>query len=160
MEYKEYLTTWAVETLSVPNELLNSLPICPFAKSAMLDGYIDIVKVDDYVLEIKETLSNWNDKFQAVIFVCADDVDAGEFVESVKRLNSEFMPRDLVLLEDHKDIKENFHGIPFNNGRYNIVIAQRLHKINEASRSLDRKGYYINWSDEMYDDVVRWRFTG
>lgn len=159
MEYKEYLTKWAVEVLSVPNELLNSLPICPFAKKAMIDGSIDIVKVNDYVTEIRNSLSNWNDKYQAVIFVCDDDVLPDEFVESVKKLNLEFMPNDLVLLEDHKDIQENFHGIAFNNGRFNIVIAQRLHKINEASESLNKNGYYINWSEEMYNDVVRWRFT-
>lgn len=159
MEYKEYLTTWAVETLSVPNELLNSLPICPFAKQAMLDGSIDVVKVEDYVNDIAERMSNWSDEYQAVIFVCNDDIDPKEFVETVKQLNLTFMPSDLVLLEDHKDVEENFHGVAFNNGKYNIVIAQRLHKVNEASRILERKGYYINWTSEMYDDVVSWRFT-
>jgi hypothetical protein len=158
MEYKQYLTKWAVEVLSVPNELLNSLPICPFAKSAMLEGMIDIVRVDNYVEEITNRMKNWDDKYQAVIFVCDDNLHPQEFLDSVKKLNQEFMSNDLVLLEDHKDIDENFHGIPFNNGRYNIVIAQRLHKINEASRSLERKGYYINWTEEMYNDVVRWRF--
>ena len=69
-----------------------------------------------------------------------------------------YLDENLVLLEDHTKIDEPFHGIKFNNGKYNIVIAQRLKSINEASTHLARKGYYINWSDDMYNDVVRWRF--
>jgi len=100
----------------------------------------------------------WNDSDHAVLFVCDDDIDPIKFVKDIKQLNKQFLPQDLVLLEDHVSIEEPFHGIKFNNGKYNIVIAQRLHSINEASRSLARDGYYINWSDALYDDVVRWRF--
>jgi len=106
MEYKEYLTKWAEEVLSVPHELLNSLPVCPFAKAAILKNEVTFIRTSDYNTDIPEKLALWND----------------------------------------------------NNGKYNIVIAQRLHSINEASRSLARDGYYINWSDALYDDVVRWRF--
>jgi len=79
-------------------------------------------------------------------------------MEYEEYLTKWFLPQDLVLLEDHVSIEESFHGIKFNNGKYNIVIVQRLHSINEASRSLERGGYYINWNDDMYNDVVRWRF--
>jgi hypothetical protein len=92
------------------------------------------------------------------LFVCDDDIDPAEFVDNIADLNKKFLPHDLVLLEDHVKIEEPFHGINFNNGKYNIVIVQRLHIINDASRQLERNGYYVNWSDDMYDDVVRWRF--
>jgi len=157
-EYKEYLTKWVEEVLSVPHELLNSLPVCPFAKSAILNNQVKFIRTSDYNTDISEKLSLWNDSDHAVVFVCDDDIDPIKFAEDVKQLNKQFLPQDLVLLEDHVSIEEPFHGIKFNNGKYNIVIAQRLHSINEASRSLARSGYYINWSDALYDDVVRWRF--
>lgn len=157
-EYKEYLTKWVEDVLSVPHDLLNSLPICPFARKAILDNRVNFVRTSDYNKDIESLLQSWDDSTHALIFVCDEDIDAVQFAEDVKELNKKFLPKDLVLLEDHVDIEEPFHGIKFNNGKYNIVIAQRLHSINEASRSLERSGYYINWSDELYNDVVRWRF--
>jgi hypothetical protein len=157
-EYKEYLTKWVEEVLSVPHELLNSLPICPFARTAILDNHVNFIRTNNYITDITKTLDTWNDQQHALVFVCDDDIDPAKFTEDVKQLNMKFLPQDFVLLEDHVSIEEPFHGIKFNNGKYNIIIVQRLHSINEASRSLARSGYYINWSDALYDDVVRWRF--
>ena len=157
-EYEKYLRTWIEEVLSVPNDLLNSLPICPFAKQAILKNQVKFIRTYDYVTDIDNTLQSWNDNIHALVFVCNDDIDPGQFVNDIQQLNKKFLLKDLVLLEDHTLIEEPFHGIKFNNGKYNIVIVQRLHSINEASRSLERSGYYINWSDSLYDDVVRWRF--
>lgn len=158
MEYKEYLTKWIDEVLSVPSDLLNSLPICPFARRAILDNQIKFIRTSNYMDDIPVLLQQWDEAVHAVVFVCDDDVDADQYVSDVADLNAEFLSQNLVLLEDHVNIEEAFHGIKFNNGRYNIIIAQKLHSINEASRALERKGYYINWSDDMYNDVVRWRF--
>ena len=157
-EYEQYLRTWIEDFLAVPNELLNSLPVCPFARQAMLNNQIQFKRTSDYVKDITESLTQWNDDIHALIFVCDDDCDPDKFAEDVKTLNKRFMLDDLVLLEDHTKIAEPFHGISFNNGRYNVIIAQRLQRLNDASRSLCRQGYYVNWSDELYDDVVRWRF--
>ena len=157
-EYKEYLTKWVEEVLSVPNELLNSLPICPFARRAILDNQVKFIRTSDYVNDITTELSKWDDSVHAMLFVCDDDVDPAQFVSDVAVLNTKFLSQDLVLLEDHVRVTESFHGITFNNGKYNIVIVQRLHSINDASRSLERSGYYNNWSEELYNDVVRWRF--
>ncbi len=157
-EYEKFLTKWVEEVLSVPHDLLNSLPICPFAKKAILDNQVKFIRTSNYIEDISNNLDNWDDNNHAVLFVCDDDVDPAEFVSNIKKLNLKYLEQNLVLLEDHTKIEEPFHGIKFNNGKYNIVIVQRLHSINEASRQLARKGYYINWSDDLYDDVVRWRF--
>ncbi len=157
-EYEEYLTKWVEEVLSVPHDLLNSLPICPFARQAILKNQVKFIRTSNYVDDIGTALKSWNEDIHALLFVCDDDVDPDKFANDVKQLNKQFLPKDFVLLEDHKQIEEPFHGIKFNNGKYNIIIVQRLHSINEASRSLERSGYYINWSDALYDDVVRWRF--
>lgn len=157
-EYEDYLKTWVEEVLSVPNDLLNSFPICPFARSAILNNQVKFIRTHNYVTDIDTVLQSWDDSVHALLFVCDDDIDPDKFADDVKQLNKKFLLQDLVLLEDHVKIEEPFHGIKFNNGKYNIVIVQRLNSINEASRSLERSGYYINWSDALYDDVVRWRF--
>lgn len=157
-EYETYLKNWIEEVLSVPNDLLNSLPICPFARKAILENKVKFIRTQNYVLDISTLLQSWDDSVHALVFVCNDDVDPDQFADDIKNLNKKFLVDNLVLLEDHVLIEEPFHGIKFNNGKYNIVIAQRLHSINEASRSLERSGYYINWSDTLYNDVVKWRF--
>lgn len=157
-EYEEYLTKWVEEVLSVPHDLLNSLPICPFAKQAILKNQVKFIRTSNYKLDIDQALETWDEDTHALLFVCDDNIDPIKFADDIKQLNKKFLSKDLVLLEDHTQIEEPFHGIKFNNGKYNIVIVQRLHSINEASRSLERSGYYINWSDDLYDDVVRWRF--
>lgn len=157
-EYEQYLKDWVETTLSVPHELLNSLPICPFARQAVLNNQVEFIKTNDYKTDIAKKFESWNDNVHAVVFVCDDDTDPQIFVEDVKVLNQKFMLENFVLLEDHTKIPEPFHGINFNNGRYNIIIAQRLENINEASRYLCREGYYVNWNDQQYNDVVRWRF--
>jgi hypothetical protein len=158
MEYEEYLRKWADEFLAVPQELLNSLPVCPYAKKALQDNHVKFIRTHNYVTDIDQALTAWDDTVHALLFVCDDDIDPTEFVDNIAELNKKFLPCDLVLLEDHVKIEEPFHGINFNNGKYNIVIVQRLHIINDASRQLERNVYYVNWSDDMYDDVVRWRF--
>ena len=157
-EYKEYLTKCVEEVLSVPHELLNGLPVCPFARQAIIENKVEFFRTSDYVKDIANKLDNWDDSIHALVFVCDDDVDPKQFVVDVKKLNLKYLDENLVLLEDHTKVDEPFHGIKFNNGKYNIVIAQRLKSINEASKHLARNGYYINWSDDMYNDVVRWRF--
>jgi len=156
--YKEYLTKWVEEVLSVPHELLNGLPVCPFARHAIIENKVEFFRTSNYVKDIADKLDNWDDSIHALVFVCDDNVDPKQFIVDVKKLNLKYLDENLVLLEDHTKIDEPFHGIKFNNGKYNIVIAQRLKSINEASKHLARKGYYINWSDDMYDSVVRWRF--
>ena len=54
-EYKEYLTKWAEEVLSVPHDLLNSLPICPFARQAILKNQVEFIRTSDYVNAVSYT---------------------------------------------------------------------------------------------------------
>ena len=69
------------------------------------------------------------------------------------------MEQDFVVLEDHPDEEENINGVIMNNGKYPIVLMQRLSKIQMFSGILKKRGYYDVWSKENLDDVVNWRFT-
>jgi hypothetical protein len=67
------------------------------------------------------------------------------------------MPRDLVFLDDHVAVPEQQLGLSFNNGRYNLLMMQRLSKLDMASRKLKMLGYYQNWTKDYLDQVVSWR---
>ena len=157
-DYEEYLKTWITDVLSQPQGLLNSFPTCPFAKKALVDNKVLFLKTDDYVADIANMFDNWNDQYDVAIAVCPDTVDADTFVKDVAQLNETYLSKGFACLEDHVDIPETLHTITFNNGKYNIILCQRVEGLNAASRMLARSNYYINWPDELYDEVVRWRF--
>jgi hypothetical protein len=157
MESKEFLEKWILESLSKPHAILNDLPICPFAKNAYLENKVKILEVTDYVSEITSELTVWDDSYEVIVFVCPDDVVASDFTEQVESLNNKFTPHNLVLLEDHVELEEKINDLIFNNGKYNIVLVQRLDKLNQAAEKLHKTAYYANWPKEYYEQVVSWR---
>jgi hypothetical protein len=85
-----------------------------------------------------------------------------EYVENsveFEYINNTIMPNGFVVLEDHLDIPETLGEVDFRNGKYNLILAQRTDKINDASLKLKEKGYYKNWSEDDFSAVVSWRFT-
>ena len=83
-----------------------------------------------------------------------------EVSDTVKTFNDNAMKNkvDIVALEDHPDDPEILNGVSMNFGKATLILVQRLTKLNTASKILKKKGYYDNWPEENYDDVVKWRF--
>ncbi len=154
-ESEQYLRSWIDEFLSKPDALLNGLPPCPYARKAK----IKFVETDNYIFDITQCLENWSAEYDVVGFVCGN-VEPASFVLDVRCLNDYWLSRGFVCLEDHKDIPEVFHHLNFSNGRYNLILVQRTEKLNAASKQLTDAGYYKNWSENLYNDVVAWRLGG
>ena len=153
----DFLKTWINEFLSKPQDLLNGFPPCPYARKALVDNKIFFFKSNDYLNDIKSLFEDWNTDYEVAVCVVPDNVDKDQFVKDVASLNERYVSKGFGCLEDHKDLPENFYHLNFNNGKYNIILCQRLDPINEASERLLEKGYYKNWSKEMYKEVVAWR---
>ena len=67
------------------------------------------------------------------------------------------MKQDIVVLEDHPQTKESVKGVSLNNGRYILLLAQRLSKLNRFSDQLRNTKYYDNWTKKHLHDVRDWR---
>jgi hypothetical protein len=72
-------------------------------------------------------------------------------------LNQAFMPRDVVILEDHPKIKEKVKTVKLNNGEYILFLVQRLSKLNRYSKMLEKGPYYKNWSKSYLQSVKGFR---
>lgn len=155
----EYLKEWILNFLSEPQDLLNGFPPCPYAKKSLIENKIKFCSSVDYIKDICEAFDNWDDSAEVVIFIVPDDIDPTTFVDDIQKINEIYLKKGFVCLEDHKDIPEPFFNIHFNNGKYNLVLCQKLEKINQASEILLNKGYYKNWNKDMYDQVVSWRHS-
>jgi hypothetical protein len=154
----QYLTDWIVKDLSVQHEQLAGLSKCPFARKAYLDGKVGFVLVQaDALSEIMAAAEHWDDSREVLVFILSNDLSPDALWSLMDALNQEYMPRDLVFLDDHVAVPEQQLGLSFNNGRYNLLMMQRLSKLDLASRKLKMLGYYKNWTKEYLDQVVTWR---
>ena len=157
-EAKEYMLQWISDFVSKPNPLLNNFPPCPFARQAVLEKKLEFevceIKIDSY---LKEKAERWVDDVD-VCCIFVPNINAVNLSVMVEIVNkNHLMPINLLALEDHPDAEENINGVIMNNGKYPIVLMQRLSKINKFSNALKRQGYYDVWSEENLDDVVNWR---
>lgn len=152
MESEKFLRQWILDFLDKPEPLLNNLPPCPYAKNAK----ILFVETDDYLKSVNQYFETWDEKYDVVCFVC-QEISPDKFTSDVKLLNDRWMPYGFVCLEDHKDIAEPLYHLDFRNGQYNIILAQQLEKINDASKKLVSAGYYKNWTTDLFNNVVSWR---
>jgi len=137
------------------------LPPCPYARQARLQGRVHMI----HMTSAEPDSNCWHhiertdfDKTDALILILDPKRWTLKYTHDiVDQLNSVFMPRDVVVLEDHPRQKEEISGVIVNNGRYILLLCQRLSTLNRFSEVLKKKGYYDQWSKKNIADVVTWR---
>lgn len=156
---REEIQKWIEDFVSVYNDQLRQIP-CPFAKKAIINNTVRYVPASKNTLVSKlETYAHlWNDRYEVAIFYLQDNITPEELSIVVGNFNDKFMSHDFVVLEDHPDDPEILNGVCMNFGKAPLVLLQRLSKINWASEQLRKRGYYADWPEENYRDVVEWRF--
>lgn len=160
-QLKEDISKWITDWVSVHNDQLGHVP-CPFAKQALLNNKISYATINDTTsLEslIKLYAMNGIPSEVFIIGMSKDFISSENLSSLTKYVNKHIlMPANLVALEDHPDDAEVINGVKMNQGTWALLLIQSIDKINQASEILKRQGYYDNWSQESYDDVVSWRF--
>lgn len=157
-EATNYIKKWLDEFVTQPNPLLNNFPPCPYAQQAILENKVAFEVADmDINLYLIKKAEQWDENID-VCCIFVPGVSSELLSSLVKSTNENYlMENDFVVLEDHPDDKEIINGVCMNNGKYPIVLMQRLSKIQMFSGFLKKKGYYDVWSKENLDDVVNWR---
>ena len=154
---------WISEFVTKPNPVFGNLPPCPFAQKAMLEDKVEFLELDgvaDYAT-LYGHIFNFDFEEKDVLCMVAqpDQFTADETVKLAEDLNGYFMRHDIVVLEDHPDIKESVKDIQLNNGTYILFLVQSLTKLNKFSDILrNTTDYYKNW-DPSYEKEVTgpWR---
>lgn len=160
-QLKEDISMWITDWVSVHNEQLGHVP-CPFAKQALFNNKIDYATAQDLdgvkrLLQLFAIGGIKNDVL--IIGIDKNNILAHDLSSLVKYVNNTIlMPAGFVALEDHPDDEEFINSVKMNQGTWALVLVQATDKINQASLILKKQGYYDNWSQQEYDDVVSWRF--
>ena len=157
----ETIRTWIKDFVTKPNPVFGDLPPCPYAQKAIVDGKVKFLELDG-IGEFGTIFTHiWDFDFDKkdvlVIIAEPDQYTAKETVEIADKLNQAFMPRDVVILEDHPMITEKVKQVKLNNGHYILFLAQRLSKLNKFSRMLEAGPYYRNWSKTYLESVKGFR---
>ena len=155
------IQAWMQSFVEKPNPKFGNMPPCPYARQARLQNKIDIKDLDkDYFVCLTDAARTWTDEFDVVIFVerIVNRYEPQELSAIVEEVNKRVMPIYIVCLEDHPHEPEIINGVQMNNGKYVLVLMQRLSKINDASKQLENTSYYQHWTKENLDDVKNWRF--
>jgi hypothetical protein len=161
MQATEYITRWMKEFVEQEHPVFAGLPACPYARQARLSGRVRMIHMTSAEPDSNcwQHISNTDfDKNDALVLILDPKRWTLKYTHDVvDQLNSVFMPRDVVVLEDHPRQKEEINGVIVNNGRYTLLLCQRLSTLNRFSEILKKKGYYDQWSKKNIADVVTWR---
>jgi hypothetical protein len=161
MQAIEYITRWMKEFVEQEHPVFAGLPACPYARQARLSGRVRMIHMTSAEPDSNcwQHISNTDfDKTDALVLILDPKRWTLKYTHDVvDQLNSVFMPRDVVVLEDHPRQKEEINGVIVNNGRYTLLLCQRLSTLNRFSEILKKKGYYDQWSKKNIADVVTWR---
>ena len=154
---------WISEFVTKPNPVFGNLPPCPFAQKAIIDNKVEFLELDgvaDYATMYGH-IFNFDFEGKDVLCMIAqpNQFTADETVKLAEDLNGYFMRHDIVVLEDHPDIKESVKDVQLNNGTYILFLVQSLTKLNKFSDILrNTTDYYKNWDPSYEKEVTgHWR---
>ncbi len=124
------------------NHGLGDLPACPVAQKDVAGGKGEFLELDG-IGEFGTIFTHiwdfdFDEKDVLILIAEPDQYTAKETVDIADKLNFAFMPRDIVILEDHPKIKEKVKQVKLNNGHYILFLAQRLSKLNRSFDAISR----------------------
>ena len=129
---------------------------CPFAKKARDEGRIKYAKVYDYFCAydyweaVSKECDEFDDTYDVVLVVAKSNeshINPDQMSGGVDGLNT-------FLNEQRKDI----WLLTKIDGMYTIVMIQRITDLDNASKQLEKQGYYIgHYSEEQMEKVVTGR---
>jgi hypothetical protein len=159
MEFEAYMSEWILNDLSNPIAMLNGFSKCPYAKTAYLENKVKFYDGNNDLFElIEDIVKDWDNESTDVAVIKLNDNTSPTSIEStVDLLNNAYIPQDFIFLDDHVGNEERMYDVVFNNGKYNVLFLQRKSKLDLATKKLEKLGYYKNWTEEYYNEVVGWR---
>ena len=142
---REQIEEWVHNDLSVVDPSVGYAP-CPFAKKALKDGRLKTVECDgrqDLWSKVAVECDSFSSDYSVVICLEEEPSQTYEEVESACVAMNEWFAHnkvDLWLLSFQTD--------------FTMVFIQRLSELDDASKILEKTGYYESYSKEDYLNLI------
>ena len=159
----EEILHWSEYFVEQKSKKLDGWAVCPYAQKARLTNTVKVVEVksaDDFLFELTKEARTLKEQEKELIIVACDDfrMDIDALAYSVEALNYTFVRDDIYLMPFHPyDDSEEVEFLEDNLETENdffMVLIQPFSKLEEASASLHKQGYYDNWDKQYYEDTV------
>ena len=154
------IQNWIKEFVTKPNPVFGNLPPCPFAQKALIESKVTFTEMPgttDYATLYQAIFNfDFDEKDVLIMILPGDHFSVKHTHQMAKDLNSYFMSRDVVVLEDHPEWLESVKGVKLNNGEFILFLAQKLSKLNHFSSVLP-ESYYRHWSKDYLESVKIFR---
>ena len=159
----EEIFEWSENFVEKKSKKLGGWILCPYARKARLSGKVKVVEVkkaNNFLDKLTVAARTFKEQNKDLIVVaCSDfELDAYELVCYVEALNHTFVRDDVYLMPFHPyDDSEEVEFLEDNLETENdffMVLIQPFSKLEEASASLHKQGYYDNWDKQYYEDTV------
>jgi hypothetical protein len=154
---------WSEEVLESPNKDFNNMPACPFAKQSWNSGRVQVVLGEGGIwADLVDLIKNFDDTYDVIVYCGTDydEISAEEFEDRLDVLADVAVPNDIWIMGTHPyadDIphavnQDNFEALTDDN--YYQIFVQRLGHLVKSSDSIQRKGYYQNYTEENFNSLV------
>lgn len=137
----KHLRAW-IDYISLPQELIGGLSICPFAKAAKFD--LISTTTDSIILPEKD--------FEIIIFKVEDNITPEKLMHVCRELNTKY--KALIFLPDHKERKTYINSIRTNNMKLNLILCQKRDNLNKAREQLKNTNYYSYWNNDYLKEIM------
>ncbi|MEB3882624.1 hypothetical protein [Lyngbya sp. CCY1209] len=164
---RRHLHHWIETFLSVPHPNFGGLPPCPFSRKAWSENRVairDSAPIAPFNCDNLENTAivaaeRWGDDLDVFILVAPTDVaDPQHLDRRIRDLNQILATFDLVALADcPRNPATTLSHTDTSNGRYTLVLIQKLSHLQTASDRLRETDYYKNWSEADFENIVNWR---
>lgn len=158
------IRSWSQHVLEIPNERLQGLPACPYAKKAWQDNRVSVIEVDDILKETVPYIDLVLKKTYDVV-ICASYVlpDPDDFYAWVQTMNKAYAKKDGYFMCFHPAYGAEEAELDFLYEHtwessieedYCMVFMQRLTDVDNKSRHLEKLKYYEAFLPEDYEQLV------
>jgi hypothetical protein len=163
-DIEQDIRTWSEKFLSVPNKHFNGIAPCPYARKAFLDDQV-LFTVNTGIDGLLRAVNQYNDHDKDIVIWAEEHPPAMEyldgFCDGINEVLS-MLGKDMHLMVFHPDYDISDVGLDFlddggvtdPNLSYAMVFVQKLSLLDDASLQLEKKDYYINFPQDIFESLV------
>ena len=148
-----------IDYIQIPQSNLDNFPVCPYAKSAIVNNKVQILSLDN-LSTISDTINSVDiEKYWVTIiyFLNYEQFTQTELSDLTSDLNKEFNVKDKIILENDPRDPFFINGVKTTFDGCYLFLVQSLADLNSKSQTLQNTTYYKFWTQKGLDEVVNWR---
>jgi len=155
---------WSHDFLEKPQEKLNGLAPCPYARKAWVDDKVKF-SIETGLEGLVQEVKNFDDHNYEIVVWASQELPHIDYLDGWCDGMNEALSvsgKDMHLMVFHPDYDASEAGLDFllqdgitdDTLVYCMVFVQKLSLLDDAALSLEKSGYYKHFPEEIYESLV------